>query len=218
MALQDSWLKLSDAVRWRRSSIANSLERRLRPSGHDWVRHVMDERTAEFVRGLNVAQLDAIEISGDKWKAFGFRSYRSAGFETFDICERPLELAAFDLVIIEQVLEHVLWPFRAARHLYQMLRPGGVLVVTTPFLVKVHDRPVDCSRWTELGLKHLLAEGGFPLEAIKTGSWGNRICARSSERRVPRYVSWLHSLRNEPDYPMVVWAFAERPSLTSERQ
>jgi hypothetical protein len=94
--------------------------------------------------------------------------------------------------------------------MFQMLRPGGHLVVTTPFLVLVHECPVDCSRWTALGLKHLLAEGGFPLTAIETGSWGNRTCARGSLRRPPRYVPWYHTLQNDPSYPMVVWAFARK--------
>jgi hypothetical protein len=91
-----------------------------------------------------------------------------------------------------------------------MLRPGGTLVVTTPFLIRVHPSPFDCSRWTELGLKYLLAEAGFDLSRITTGSWGNRACVRSN------FVDWrgwnpiLHSLRNEPDFPVHVWAFAKK--------
>lgn len=210
MAWQDTWLRISDALGWRWSAIAQRIEGRLSNSRGEWVRQVMDETTRRHVAGLPYAGMSALEISGDKWKSFGFRQYQSADFDTFDICERPLALEAYDIVIAEQVLEHVLWPYRAARHLHQMLKPGGVLVVTTPFLVLVHECPVDCSRWTALGLKHLLAEGGFELSAIETGSWGNRTCARGSLRRVPRYVPWYHTLQNDPYYPMVVWAFARK--------
>ena len=210
MAWQDTWLRISDVIGWRWSVIAQRIENRLSSSSGEWARQVMDAATEKHVRGLAYAGMDALEISGDKWKNFGFKTYRSADFSTFDVCEGPLAPEAFDIVIAEQVLEHVLWPYRAARHLFQMLRPGGHLVVTTPFLVLVHECPVDCSRWTELGLKHLLAEGGFPLTAIETGSWGNRTCARGSLRRPPRYVPWYHTLQNDPSYPMVVWAFATR--------
>ncbi|HTU91478.1 MAG TPA: methyltransferase domain-containing protein [Gemmataceae bacterium] len=211
MPLQDVHFWLSEAIGWRWSSLVQCLERVFTPGSGEWVRHVMDQETAKYVGGLDYAGMDALEISGEKWKDFGFGTYRSIGFEEFDVCERPLAIEAFDVVIIEQVLEHVLWPFRAARHLHQMLRGGGVLVVTTPFLVKIHNCPFDCSRWTELGLKHLLAEGGFALEDIQTGSWGNRICAGKSYYRVPFYVPWLHTLQNDPKYPLVIWAFARKP-------
>jgi hypothetical protein len=91
-----------------------------------------------------------------------------------------------------------------------MLKPGGAFLVTTPFLVKIHHAPTDCSRWTQTGLKYLLAEAGFDLARIQTGSWGNRACVRVGLRRFPRFVRGLHTLRNEPLYPVVVWALARK--------
>jgi hypothetical protein len=58
-----------------------------------------------------------------------------------------------------------------------MLSVGGYFLdflVTTPFLSPIDENPHDCSRWTEVGLKHLLAEAGFSIDKIVTGSWGNR--------------------------------------------
>ena len=158
---------------------------------------------------LDFQAIDALEISGTKWRDFGFSSYRTVGFSDYDVCAGPLD-ETFDLVIAEQVLEHVLWPLRAVRHMGSMLRPGGTLLVTTPFLLRVHPSPHDCSRWTELGLKYLLAEAGFELSKITTGAWGNRACVRAN------FVDWrgwnpmIHSLRNEPEFPVHVWAFAEK--------
>jgi hypothetical protein len=96
------------------------------------------------------------------------------------------------------------------RHVRQMLKPGGHLLVTTPFLIRIHDQPVDCTRWTELGLKHLLAECGFAIDDIRTGSWGNRACVTANFTEWPSYEPPLHSLDNEPNFPMVVWAPAQR--------
>ncbi len=136
--------------------------------------------------------------------------YISANFPNYDVCVGPYEIGTFDLVLAQQVFEHLLWPYRAVKNVYQMLRPGGWFVTTTPFLLRVHDYPVDCSRWTELGLKHLIAEGGFALEDIQTGSWGNRACVKGNFNRWASWVPWLHSLKHEPAFPVAVWAFAQK--------
>lgn len=175
-----------------------------------WARVIMDRETDYIVRSLGCSSLDALEISGDKWSRQNFASYKSVRFPEYDVCEKPLVLEAFDIIIAEQVLEHLLWPSRAVRNIFQMLRPGGYLLVTTPFLLRVHVAPVDCSRWTETGMKHLLAEAGFDLEAIRTGSWGNRACIRANFRRWQPWIPWKHSLRNEVDFPVVVWALARK--------
>ncbi len=122
----------------------------------------------------------------------------------------PYRPEAFDLIILEQVLEHVLWPYRAVKHAFEMLCPDGWAMITTPFLVKVHAYPTDCSRWTEVGLKHLLAEGGFDMDCIQTGSWANRQAVVGGFSRVPHFRPWLHSLHHEPNFPVMVWAFAQK--------
>jgi hypothetical protein len=113
-----------------------------------------------------------------------------------------------DIIIADQVFEHLLWPYPAVRNVLEMFNPIGYFLITTPFLVRIHGHPIDCSRWTELGIRHLLAEGGFDIDRITTGSWGNQSCVRSNFLRWTPYNRWLHSLRNEPDYPIVVWALA----------
>jgi len=170
----------------------------------------MNRETRRLVGGLGPEQLRVLEISGEGWKDFGFRSYRSVRYPDFDLCSQTLD-ERFDLVIAEQVFEHLLWPLRAARHAREMLAPGGRFLITTPFLLRVHRSPADCSRWTETGLRHLLDEAGFGLDDTETGSWGNRACLRANLDRWTRYRPLLHSLNNEPDYPLVVWALATRP-------
>jgi 2-polyprenyl-3-methyl-5-hydroxy-6-metoxy-1,4-benzoquinol methylase len=168
----------------------------------------MDRETDRYVRALDFRSLHALEIGGKKWATFGFATYRSANYPAYDWCAGPLE-QTFDIVIAEQVLEHVPNPRAALENARAMLEPGGVFVLTTPFLIRVHEYPIDCSRWTPLGLRYLLNECGFPI--VETGSWDNQSCVRASFRRWVRYVPWRHSLRNEPNFPVAVWAFA-RPS------
>jgi len=176
--------------------------------GH-WARTVMYQECFRLVGGLNPGNLDTLEISGSNvWKSWEFKSFTEANFPEFDICSMTLP-QRFDLIIADQVFEHLLWPYRAGRNVHSMLRPGGHFMVTTPFLIKVHDFPVDCSRWTELGLKHLLAECGFPIDGIRTGSWGNRACVKANFRRWA-WRGWFRSLANEPEFPVSVWALARK--------
>jgi SAM-dependent methyltransferase len=154
---------------------------------------------------LDFKSLDALEISGDKWAAFGFASYRSVKLREYDWCGITLT-ETFDVVIAEQVLEHVTHPRSALQNAHAMLRPSGVLILTLPFLIRIHNYPVDCTRWTPLGLEYLLDECGF--SNVGTDALGNRSCIRGNFGRWARYVPWRHSLKNEPNFPVVVWAFA----------
>jgi SAM-dependent methyltransferase len=169
----------------------------------------MNQETDRLIRSLDFEHASALEISGQKWKSYGFRQYRCVEFPDYDVCSGVLD-EKFDIIIVEQAFEHLLWPYRAARNVFQMLNPNGALLVTTPFLVKIHNSPVDCSRWTEVGMQHLLAEGGFNINRITTGSWGNRACVRSNWWKWTIYRRWLHSLKNEPEFPIVVWALARK--------
>jgi len=176
-----------------------------------WSRVVMNRSTEQFVRSLDPRSLDALEISGNRWKGLPFRSYRSIDFPEYDLCAGPLASQNWDIILLDQVLEHVVSPAKAVRNIWTMLRPGGVFVNTTPFLIPIHEHPIDCSRWTETGIKHFLADNGFPLDGIQTGSWGNRHCLIANlSGRWPAYIPLLHSVKNDPRYPVVVWAFAQK--------
>jgi SAM-dependent methyltransferase len=187
-----------------------ALRRILRGTDEQWQRVVMNRATEKYVRSLDLSNIDVLEISGKDWARLPFRSYRSVYFGEYDVCSGPLEREAWDLVIAEQVFEHVVAPWRAARNVFQMLRPGGQFLITTPFLIPIHEDPIDCSRWTETGLKHLLVEGGFQPDKITTDSWGNRSCLSGNLKFWTRYVPAIHSLKKEPRYPQTVWAFARK--------
>lgn len=180
-----------------------------RQEGQQWCRVVMDQETEKLVKALPYSSFAALEISGTKWSDFGFKKYNTVAFPEFDICKDVLP-EKYDLIIAEQVFEHILWPYRGARNVHEMLQPNGYLLITTPFLIKVHDFPQDCSRWTETGIKYFLAECGFPLEKIHTGSWGNIESLVSNLNQWTAYQPGRHSLVNEKDYPLVVWALAQK--------
>jgi len=176
-----------------------------------WARTVMNPRVEELVRSLDPSTKSALEISGNTWsRRANFKKFKALDYPDYDVCAGPVPGEKFDVIIAEQVFEHLLWPYRAVKNVYDSLNAGGAFVISTPFLLKVHNYPVDCSRWTEIGLRHLLAEGGFPMENIVTESWGNRACIKANWPRWQVYQSWRHSLKNEPEYPIVVWALARK--------
>lgn len=174
---------------------------------NQWGRIVMNSETEKHILSLDYKSFKALEISGDRWSQFGFAEYSNVYYPDYDICSKALD-NTFDIIIAEQVLEHVLFPYRAVKNLYTMLNLGGLAVITTPFLLKIHGAPLDCSRWTELGLSQLLIEGGFEKSKIKTGSWGNESCVVANFKEWVKYDSSAHSLDNDPEFPLVVWAFA----------
>ena len=191
----------------------DELARALRAVGYDttdWLRVVMYRECFSFIETLGPERLDVLEISGGpQWRRrFHFGSYTATEFPGFDICAEQVP-KRFDLIIADQVFEHLPWPYRAGRNALAMLKHGGYLIVTVPFLVRVHESPLDCCRWTETGLSYLLQECGFRGRDIHTGSWGNRDCVKANLTHW-RKRGFFGSLANEPDFPLAVWAFARR--------
>jgi hypothetical protein len=179
------------------------------PGNKDWCRVVMDQRTTEIVSALPIRDMRALEISGERWKDAGFGSFKSAHFPEFDITTDVMD-ESFDIIIAEQVFEHILWPYRAGRNVFSMLNKGGYFLITTPFLLKIHEYPVDCSRWSPTGLKYFLAECGFELGNITVEGWGNESCVVANLREWMPYNPKKHSLKNDEEFPVVVWALARK--------
>ena len=177
-----------------------------------YTRFVSDIETRKLVTKLEPDKLQVLEISGSVWKNFGFEYYQNVHYPEFDICKDSLD-RQFDLVIAEQIFEHLLYPYSAGKNIYNMLEPSGHFLIVTPFLFRVHPNPYDCTRWTETGLKFFCIECGFNPEGIQTGSWGNRACIKMTFRQggeFQLYNRFLHSLTNEPEYPLVIWALAQK--------
>ncbi len=175
-----------------------------------WQRIVLNRELKSLIASQHPENLDVLEISGDTWaQRANFRTYKSVHYPEYDICCQRLD-EQFDLIIVEQVFEHLLWPYRAGKNVHAMLRPGGHLLISTPFMIPVHECPVDCTRWTPTGMQYFLAECGFPLEQIQTQAWGNLQCLKGNLKRWQIYQGWRHSLVNQARYPIQVWALARK--------
>ena len=76
----------------------------------------------------------------------------------------------YDFVILDEILEHVEKPWIAVEEIYQILKPGGCLITSSPFLIAVHKVPNDYWRFTKDGMAVLLDK----FSAVETYSWGNK--------------------------------------------
>jgi SAM-dependent methyltransferase len=80
-----------------------------------------------------------------------------------DAARLPVRSSAFDVVVCLEVLEYVSEPLTALTEIRRLLRPSGTLLLSTPFMHRM-DSPADCWRFTEAGLRQLLAAAGFSVE------------------------------------------------------
>ncbi len=81
-----------------------------------------------------------------------------------DASHLPLGDATVDTVVMLEVLEHLRHPQQALAEIARVLRPGGRLLMSMPFLYPIHDAPHDYQRLTIHGLVRDIGEAGLQLE------------------------------------------------------
>lgn len=72
----------------------------------------------------------------------------------------PFRDQTFDVVISISVLEHVNHPQKVVKEIHRVLKRGGYVFISVPFLFPFHASPgtqQDFSRWTHIGLEELFS-------------------------------------------------------------
>lgn len=84
----------------------------------------------------------------------------------------PVRTASVDQVQLTEVLEHCPDAGAVLREAARVLRPGGRVFLTVPFLWPLHDSPYDEQRFTPFALTRMLREAGFLDADVRAmGGW-----------------------------------------------
>jgi len=67
----------------------------------------------------------------------------------------------FDSILSSEVFEHIFNLEQILMELKRVLKPGGHILITVPFVWEEHSIPYDFARYTSFGIKDLLERSGF---------------------------------------------------------
>ena len=87
----------------------------------------------------------------------------------------PFVDRSFDAAVCTEVLEHVEDARFVLAEIARVVRPGGQVLVSVPFVFHYHEDPRDVRRYTPAGLRAALQDAGFDVELA--GGLGNKLTA-----------------------------------------
>jgi len=85
-----------------------------------------------------------------------------------DARKLPFNDNSFDIGLMFQVLEHVDDPEKVVNEAARVLKPGGFLIISVPFLYPLHDMPYDVGRYTKTALAGFVDRSNLYLVKIKS--------------------------------------------------
>ena len=81
----------------------------------------------------------------------------------------PFEDGSFDVIQTEFMIEHVKDPFQVASEVSRVLKPGGILYISYPFIHPYHSFPDDYFRFTNNGIRSMFPDMDIIVEGPLTG-------------------------------------------------
>ena len=104
---------------------------------------------------FSVDEYIGLDIDSDSSRDAGVADYFYEGNEF------PFEDYSFDSILCNQVLEHVFNPDEFIGEVARVLKPGGKLLLSVPFVWDEHEQPYDYARYSSFGLRALLEKQGL---------------------------------------------------------
>lgn len=88
--------------------------------------------------------------------------HRNIQIDAFaDASVLPFRDGIFQTILCTEVLEHLKTPHRALGEMARVAAPQAHLILSVPFIFRVHEQPYDFFRYTPFALRYLLEEAGF---------------------------------------------------------
>lgn len=110
----------------------------------------------------NVTQYVGVDIDNNPG-----HDHKSEDIDVFydGVC-LPFADSEFDAVFSSQVLEHVPNIYSSLKEIHRVMKPGGKVLLTLPFVFPEHEIPNDYRRLTVYGVQQALKECGFEIASI----------------------------------------------------
>jgi SAM-dependent methyltransferase len=114
-----------------------------------------------------------------------------------DICDCPdIPDNTYDVVFSMDVLEHVKYPWKAAKESIRITKPGGLIIHRTLFAYRYHPCPEDYWRYTSQGLELLFTDSNETTTVLKGyETRKRRRNHRGSNARSKPPIDWLGGFR-----------------------
>lgn len=88
-----------------------------------------------------------------------------------DAIQLPFKDNTIDAAVSESLFEHVPDAHLVAREMVRVVKPGGYIYVSAPFMHPYHASPDDFNRWTISGLKYMFNDLEIVEAGVRSGPW-----------------------------------------------
>ena len=113
-------------------------------AGGDYLKDVFKSTYNEWVSLDYDLRTDSIDVRGDGQQL-------------------PFKNKMFDTIISIDVLEHVSAPEKFVSEMFRVIKPGGMVILSTPFFFFLHEEPYDFFRFSKYGLIEIFKRNGFQI-------------------------------------------------------
>lgn len=157
-----------------------------------------------ILKGKNVKEYIGLDLEEGKF------TYSVKANLYWDGNKMPIEDNSIDSAILFEVIEHCPDPSIVVREAYRVLKPGGVILFSTPFIYPLHGVPFDYSRPTPSGLEKLFTDAGFNKTTIEAGgSWDSSLAQMMAiwitKRPMPLILRKILRLKFVPIFRFLLW-------------
>jgi len=84
-----------------------------------------------------------------------------------DVRRLPFRDDTVDVVLLTEVIEHVVDGTDVIREIGRVLKPGGMLLITWPFIYPLHELPHDYVRYSEFAMQSLASRQGLSIAVLE---------------------------------------------------
>lgn len=142
---------------------------------------------------------------------------------TWDGRNIPMGDETVESILLTEVLEHVPEPAGVLDEISRVLKPGGVVLVTVPFLFPLHEVPYDYYRYTPFALSRLAEDAGFAVEELEAlGGWDASLALMIGlwlrRRKMSRWLKLCFAAVLYPIYCWLLRAEAASPPVQFMKQ